>query len=97
MQSYENDAESIFFTCSVLAVFVGLAVFLYQIYLYLKNGSWTSISLVDTALLIAPNNSWLSYPADWAGVHHVLSGVSLSGFLIFAPIGVLWIYFGIKQ
>ena len=83
---------------SILALFGGLVVFGYQVFLYLKNGSGTSISLIDTALLLAPNNSWLNYPADWVGVHQVLSGIPLSGCLIITPVLMLVIYCGvIKQ
>lgn len=91
IESQESENKDTFLGFLVLVMFGGLCVFGYQVFLYLKNGSWTSISLVDTALLVAPNNSWLNYPMDWVGMHKILSSIPLSGPLIFIPIGILYI------
>ena len=58
--------------------------FYYDIYHWLKTGSWTAISaintLIDLDVLLDDKIDWLwlHNPDDWLGIHLLLSNVPLS-------------------
>ncbi len=67
----------------------GFAVFAYQSFMYLRNGIWTSISLIDGFSALS-SSSWLLDPKDWLGLHSLLDQVPLSVALI--AVGLLFIF-----
>lgn len=58
------------------AVFVcaGLGIIGLQIFWFLQEGSWTSMSLIDLAQRFSPE-PWLYAPQQWIGAHWVLSKI----------------------
>jgi hypothetical protein len=56
--------------------FGGLGVFGYQIYVYLKQGAWKSISIVT--LLEWFKVEWAGNPSNWFGVYRILDAIPLS-------------------
>ena len=48
-----------------------IMVLLRQVLLYLKNGAWVKISVIDGLLQFTRHHppDWLIYPGDWIGVH----------------------------
>lgn len=51
-------------------------VLIYQVYTYLKNGFWVSISALDFLKYV--NLQWASNPIDWKGLADVLDVVPMS-------------------
>jgi len=60
-------------------IFAGPAILSWQIYKYLRIGSWPSLSVVDA--LTWCNVKWATTPADWLGLHQSLEWMPLSLFL----------------
>lgn len=55
---------------ALIFVVAPACMFIYQLYLYMRNGEWTSYSVID--LLIYFGNKWAMYPYDWLGFWKVL-------------------------
>ena len=76
-----NRAErSIIFVYALLGVAVatvGLIAFGWQIISFLKAGEWTSLSIIDIGRMFT-GESWFYAPAEWKGLHSVLSYVPFS-------------------
>jgi hypothetical protein len=67
-----------------------IMVLLRQVLLYLKNGAWVKISVIDGLLQFTRHHppDWLIYPGDWIGVHKILSQIPLAvGFIL---LGLVW-------
>lgn len=60
-------------------IFAGPAIFSWQIYKYLRVGSWPSLSVVDA--LKWCNVQWATTPVDWVGLHRSLEWMPLSLFI----------------
>ena len=85
---------------SVLAIFLaacfgGIIVVMYQCYLYLSEGVWTSISLLDVILKYIDIGSglryWAAHPTSWLGLHKILAYLPLS--LTFIVGGYVFFFF----
>ncbi len=65
-------------------IVLGLIVFGFQIYEYLRTGSWLSVSVISTLAWcgIAPIANWAAVPNDWIGLHRILSMIPTSLALI---------------
>ena len=63
---------------------LGLLVLGWQIYQFLKFGSWTNVQIVDTLVWmgIKPISNWAAEPGDWRGIHAVLGWIPTSFALI---------------
>jgi hypothetical protein len=55
----------------------GLILIGLQIYGWLRNGEWQSVTVLD-GLRLFWSNPWLFAPQDWIGVHSILSRLPLS-------------------
>lgn len=64
-----------------LPLIVAAWVLLWQIFTYLREGSWTSFSLVDGLAWLKV--TWAVNPTDWLGLHILLNQIHVSiGFLL---------------
>lgn len=59
-----------------LSIFCPFFVIGYQIFLYLKNGFWQSLSIID--VLSYFNIPWAVWPNDWIGLWKVLNFINIS-------------------
>ncbi len=74
-----------------VSVCAGIGEAAYQVYLYLKHGEWTALSVIDGLLYLLRENPpiWLLYPHDWVGVHKLLDKTPLAlGLFI---LGIFWL------
>ncbi len=69
---------------SICLFIPGLAVVVYQIYFWLRNGVWFGISVLDALkYFYSPRNwPWLWYPDYWMGFHNILDKFPLFLFLL---------------
>jgi len=64
-------------------IVLGLLVFGYQAYSYLRTGEWLELSALDALKSVSPETwSWLWYPRDWVGVNDLLQSLPLSLFVL---------------
>ncbi len=69
----------------------GMLVVLYQIFYYLKEGDWLTISVIDALIYVQKDPwPWLLYPGDWVGFHNLLQKTPLSVGL--AVLGIAWLF-----
>lgn len=61
----------------------------FQVYIWLRSGSWPKISVLD-GLKYLSNNQWLVHPTDWTGLHSMLSDGALSAALFLIGIAMVW-------
>lgn len=71
--------DAIQVTLGVAMLVAGVAVFGFQIYWYLKNGSWMPLSLIDVASKL--DVAWAQSPNDWVGIWEILNYVPTAAFL----------------
>lgn len=57
---------------------LGLGILAFQCYLYLQNGVWTPISIIDAGLWIESDWAWGGYPTEWIGVYRILGFIPTS-------------------
>ena len=59
----------------VLLILVGIGIFGFQVFTYLKYGEWIEFPLTILASL-GPEKyvSWLSNPTSWLGLHKIIDG-----------------------
>jgi len=72
-------------SCLILC---GPGILIYQLYIYLKNGAWLSLSMID-GLVWTGRLSWAKNPTDWLGLHKVLDSTPLSLGLFLIGIALL--------
>ncbi len=69
-------------TIFLATCFGGIIVVMYQCYLYLSEGFWTSISLLDLIFKFIDIGSglryWAAHPTSWIGLHKILTYLPLS-------------------
>jgi hypothetical protein len=65
----------LYFICAPVA-FLFPSLTLYQVYVYLKNGYWLSISVLDFLIFI--KIEWAINPVEWAGIAHIFNILPLS-------------------
>jgi hypothetical protein len=70
----------------------GLILIGLQIYGWLRNGDWQSVSAID-GLRFFSSNPWLLAPQDWIGVHSILSRLPLSVSLLAIGYFFFWAAF----
>jgi len=72
----------------ILIILAGIALFGFQVFVYLKEGKWVEFPLSFLAQF-GPNEfvSWLNHPTSWYGIHKIIHGtlelIPLSLFAIF--------------
>ena len=66
----------------------GLGIITWQIYIYLKNDEWNSVSLITGLKYL--NNSWAAHPNDWEGLWNILNMVPLSVILLVLAATILF-------
>ena len=72
-----------------------LGVLAFQIYHYLRYGSWIALSVLD--VLKGVGIEWALRPADWAGLHQFLDWVPLSAALLVLGVVIAWIGRGLEE
>ena len=87
---YEQDIwEYAMVTVPSIIVFAGIAVLIWQVYSYLKVGVWPEVSII-TALEYF-HVQWATSPTDWLGLYNFFDTLALSGSLIGAGIGLVFV------
>lgn len=85
-------------TSGAFTIVGGIAIYLYQIYMWLRNGEWLRLSLVDFGKVIYESeynffgddfSAWFYYPSDWAGVHTTLNHIPLTLSIIIIGIALI--------
>lgn len=62
----------------------GPALFIYQVYFYLRFGEWSSFSLISVlSELDSRPGHWALNPESWVGLHYILDFIPLSLVLFF--------------
>jgi hypothetical protein len=86
-----GDSSDVSLAGAELSAFAAVCVVVYQVYLYLKHGTWVSLSVLDALLYLLRKNPppWLLYPDDWVGVHKLLDKTPLA--LCLVILGIVWI------
>lgn len=105
----ENEAEKrarklwlTYFFAAVIAQTIGWGIIVYQVFLWLRNGVWKSISLEGflQSMDLLPSYSWYNYPDSWVGANtalvFVLQKTPLSAFLIILS-SLVAAHFGLKH
>ncbi|MCB9557346.1 MAG: hypothetical protein H6707_14665 [Deltaproteobacteria bacterium] len=64
----------------------GMWFFGWQIVDYLRQGSWTSLSVIDALRKL--NSGWAQNPTDWKGLHVLMDWVPMS--LVLVSVGAAW-------
>ena len=84
-------------------IFGGLAVLIYQGFLWLQKGYWQSIHLFDVASDYISNDilNWMQAPSSWVGVSKIFSYIvydaPLSGVLIIGGFSFLMVCVMIEE
>lgn len=65
-----------------LLILGGVCIWIYQIYNWLKDAEWKSVSLLSPLSYYSPFYNWVYYPSDWIGFHNLLGYIPLSVTLI---------------
>lgn len=70
----------------------GIALAMFQVFLYLKNGEWVRFHFLDVCIVFTPNKIalWLENPSSWLGLHKIIHSV-----LDFIPISLFALSVGI--
>lgn len=71
--------------CVPLAT-VGAFVLMMQILMYLHDGVWVPVSLLDGVRYIAPE--WSANPSEWIGAHRVLAAIPAGASALLIGIGI---------
>ena len=77
-----SKAEDGAISASLILLFGGIAVFLWQVYGYLRYNTWMPISIIT--LLEWMKIVWAYNPNDWIGFHSILKHIPLSAAMIAA-------------
>jgi hypothetical protein len=78
IRSRIEQTLSFIFASSLLLI--GIGIFGYQVYSYLRFGSWLPFSVID--LMVIFNIEWAESPIDWLGVWEILNKIPVSVFFI---------------
>lgn len=59
-----------------LVALTGVGICVFQIYAFLKNGAWISLSALEL-MPIFPSGleAWVKYPQSWLGLHKIIYGL----------------------
>ncbi|MDA2928509.1 hypothetical protein MYX84_00950 [Acidobacteria bacterium AH-259-O06] len=81
-------------------VFAG-GVFLYQCFLWLKDGEWVEMSAtLFFKYFLSPDNpfvQWVDNPQSWYGLHYLLTATPLSVFLFLVGLVIFFVYFVVAE
>ena len=80
----EVSSEAVGFIISGLIVLSGLVVVGWQIFQYMKDGIWNSVSIITAMQYFG--NEWSFNPVEWTGLWNTLE---------FIPLSITLIVFGI--
>ena len=79
----------------ILMLISSPGIIIYQCFLWLKDGYWTSFSILSLLNQVPGNIGYWSYsPSNWIGFHKMIGGTPLSLFLLI--FGILIVLFGIS-
>lgn len=70
MSSRSSQAEAAFAFCLVISLLSVGACSGYQVFMYLKTGEWTEISVITMMAIFG--SQWAAYPESWLGLYEVL-------------------------
>lgn len=77
-------------SAGVLVVLSGVGVIGFQIFIFLKGGTWISLSMLELMPIIPGDlAAWLRYPESWLGLHKLVYG-----FLDAMPLSLLALIIG---
>jgi hypothetical protein len=79
-----------------VSLLITVGTFAYQVFLFLKQGYWTTFSATDFCAG-EMKIQWCAAPNDWLGLHKVLEFLSPGGALFLASAVLLWLYVGISE
>ncbi len=79
--------EEIFFLFLMGLFITGPAILIWQMYKYLRFGSWSALSVIDAIKWC--NVQWAASPRDWIGLHQILEWMPLSVLPILL-VGLVW-------
>lgn len=73
-----------------LVALSGVGIFGFQIFIFLKGGSWVPLSMLELMPIIPSDlAAWLRYPESWLGLHKIAYG-----FLDAMPLSLLALIIG---
>ncbi len=84
----EKTGSYLFYICLLIIALIGGGIVIYQIYNYLKTGTWLRISIINAFVLF--ENKWAINPNDWGGLWAVLNKTPLSISLISFSFGLFY-------
>ena len=79
-----QKATTIFFIATIA---LGIFLFAKQIYIYLRTGIWSPLSIIDGLRYLG--FKWASYPTDWKGIWDILQKFPLPLTLVAISIGAI--------
>lgn len=74
------------------ALIAGLGGFGLQVVWFLRDGTWTGLSVVDVSkwFWTLEENPWLYNPQSWFGAHKILEWLSTPGLVAVWGAWILW-------
>jgi len=83
-------------------IFPAGAILIGQTYLYMRDGEWYGLSILDGITYFEKYLSptlviWLYSPSSWYGLHKVLSSTALSVFFFLLGMGIVWLAIQIDE
>lgn len=76
----------------ILVMAIGLSLFIWQVYNFLRFNIWTPISVLSFLgwMGIPEIAEWVRYPTDWIGLYKILNQIPLNITLLIAGF-FIWI------
>lgn len=91
-----QDMREMISAIGILLFISSPCLIIYQCFLWLKDGYWTSFSILSLLNLVPGNIGYWSYsPLTWIGFHRMIGGTPLSLFLLI--LGILIVLFGFSS
>ena len=101
MEKQDTSFIDILFGLSIYIMFSSILILGYQIYAWLKSGTWFSLNLfLAVPYLPKSISDWILYPDSWIGVHKVVvyvleeTPISFAVFLLGFSLVILFNYLG---
>ena len=89
--------SGVLFFRSGISVMAGVAIPVYQTFLWLREGRWTALSVLDALKYVDTNPerpyqwTWLYFPQDWIGFYKLLENTPLSLILVLLAVPFFWL------
>lgn len=83
--------SEIFAAAAFFSIFGGFSTVIYQVFLWLKDGLWKSMSILYP---FYDSWHWARYPYDWVWVHKILEFIPMSFGLV--VLGIVLIIAGVS-